>query len=288
MSAHTKEITIFKTVARDYVVINELCGREKNTSQKEILTELQQVTGEQYEFWAGILRARGESPEAYTPKKVGMYMMIRSVCGLYFTIRLLFNHREQCVKMYQEYCTTCTSEEERARIEYFIEKIVSLRERVSKDRSALFSNIILGFNDAIVELSGALVGFAFALKDQPLVVVGGVITGVSASLSMAASAYLQAKHESDKAPMKAALATGGAYMVVAASLITPFFFLTSFEALLGMLGVALTLITIVSFGSSVLLARSFLRQWSEILLLSLGIAGIAFLLGQALNLLIAS
>ena len=50
--------------------------------------------------------------------------------------------------------------------------------------------MVLGLNDALVELTGALAGFTLALNDNRMVGMAGFITGVAATLSMAASEYL--------------------------------------------------------------------------------------------------
>jgi len=48
----------------------------------------------------------------------------------------------------------------------------------------------LGLNDALVEITGTLAGLSFALRVSQTVGIAGLITGVAASLSMAASEYL--------------------------------------------------------------------------------------------------
>ena len=50
--------------------------------------------------------------------------------------------------------------------------------------------MVLGLNDALVELTGTLAGLTFALANARLVALAGIITGIAATLSMAASNYL--------------------------------------------------------------------------------------------------
>ncbi|HHQ49602.1 MAG TPA: rubrerythrin family protein, partial [Acidobacteria bacterium] len=92
-------------------------------------------------------------------------------------------------------------------------------------------SVVLGLNDALVELTGALAGFTLALGDGRTVALAGLVTGIAASLSMAASEYLSAKTErhtgSAKNPLKAAFYTGAAYVVAVVLLILPFFLITS-------------------------------------------------------------
>jgi len=147
-------------------------------------------------------------------------------------------------------------------------------------RNKYISSIILGLNDSLIELTGALVGFSFALGDNLIVALAGLITGVSASLSMTASAYMQARYEDGKNPFKAGLYTGSAYFIVVFLLVTPFMVADNILTALGvMLGVAFLIIASVSFYTSILFDRRFIRQFSEMLIASAGVALIAFALG---------
>ncbi len=51
-------------------------------------------------------------------------------------------------------------------------------------------SMVLGMNDALIELTGALAGFTFAMQNTRIVALAGLITGVSATLSMTSSSYL--------------------------------------------------------------------------------------------------
>ncbi len=84
-------------------------------------------------------------------------------------------------------------------------------------------SMVLGLNDALVELTGALAGFTLALQDTRLIALTGSITGIAAALSMAASEYLSTKAEGmGKDPLKAALYTGIAYILTVLLLIAPY------------------------------------------------------------------
>jgi VIT1/CCC1 family predicted Fe2+/Mn2+ transporter len=122
---------------------------------------------------------------------------------------------------------------------------------------------------------------AFALRNHVSVALLGTVTGIAASLSMAASAYLQARHEAGKEPKKAGLYTGGAYLLVVVLLVLPYFLVSNVYLAVGvMFGLSVLLIFGLSFYSSVLFDRDFKRQAGEMLMFSLGVAGITFLLGS--------
>jgi len=93
---------------------------------------------------------------------------------------------------------------------------------IDEDRLRYTGSMVLGLNDAIVELTGALAGFTLALQHTRIIAMAGVIMGIAASLSMAASEYLETKDENDgKDPIKAASFTGIAYIMVVILLISP-------------------------------------------------------------------
>ena len=56
-------------------------------------------------------------------------------------------------------------------------------------------SIVLGLNDALVELTGALAGLTLALQNTRLIAIAGLITAIAASFSMAASEYLSNKSD---------------------------------------------------------------------------------------------
>lgn len=51
-------------------------------------------------------------------------------------------------------------------------------------------SIVLGLNDALVELTGVLAGLTFGFQDSKMVAFSGLITGIAAAMSMAGSEYL--------------------------------------------------------------------------------------------------
>ena len=83
------------------------------------------------------------------------------------------------------------------------------------DEEALkyMGSVVLGLNDALVELTGALAGLTFAFQNTKLIALTGLITGISASLSMAASEYLSSRADGEENAGRSALYTGIAYII---------------------------------------------------------------------------
>ena len=76
---------------------------------------------------------------------------------------------------------------------------------LDEERLKYIGSMVLGLSDALVEISGTLAGLSFALQNNKLVALSGIITGISATLSMASSEYLSAKSDGDKNAFKSSL-----------------------------------------------------------------------------------
>ncbi len=152
---------------------------------------------------------------------------------------------------------------------------------LSEERIGYIGSMVLGLNDAIVELTGTLAGLTFALRISKIVGLAGLITGIAASLSMAASEYLSQKSErTGKNPLKASFYTGVAYVFTVALLIFPFFvFHSPYWALALSLFDAFLVILVFTFFVSIVKEESFRGLFFEMILISFGVAIFSFLIG---------
>lgn len=143
--------------------------------------------------------------------------------------------------------------------------------------------IVLGMNDALVELTGALAGFAMILDTNRLIALAGFTTGVAATLSMAAAEFLAKKADCDgKRPWAAALATGIAYLITVILLLAPFIILSEpMPALALCLFIAALIITLFTWTVSRIRGTSFVRDCVRMLGVSFGVAAIAFAISWA-------
>jgi VIT1/CCC1 family predicted Fe2+/Mn2+ transporter len=64
-----------------------------------------------------------------------------------------------------------------------------LIDMIDEAKLDYIGSIVLGLNDALVELTGTLAGLSFAFQNTKLIALSGLITGIAASMSMGASEY---------------------------------------------------------------------------------------------------
>ncbi|MDZ4284982.1 MAG: VIT1/CCC1 transporter family protein [Patescibacteria group bacterium] len=266
---------------RDYVIYTALARRERNPEFRRILELLIGQEYTDYEFWKQFA-----TQKEFRVRRLDVvfYLLLRRLFGLTFTAKFLEGRERLMIERYERYIAGVKEAALRVRLEavlahereherYFI-------NQVREGKVEFMSSIVLGLNDGLIELTGALTGFSFALGTTRLVAAAGLITGVAASLSMAASAFLQAEFEAGKRPQSAALYTGVSYLAVVGILVAPFFFFGSvFSALALMLTSAVAIIAAVSFYTAVIFGRSFARQLGTMLFFSLGVAAVAFSIG---------
>ncbi len=153
-------------------------------------------------------------------------------------------------------------------------------------RLIYISSIVLGLNDALIELTGALAGYTFALSNTKEIALIGLITGIAASMSMASSEYLSSKANlnSKKNHITSAIITGSAYISTVFLLIIPYLFpLHKYFSLGASFSIAIIIIFIFNYYSSVVNRDSFKKRFLEMFTLSLGIAFISFIIGGLLK-----
>jgi VIT1/CCC1 family predicted Fe2+/Mn2+ transporter len=156
---------------------------------------------------------------------------------------------------------------------------------IDEERLKYVGSVVLGLNDALVEFTGTLAGLTFAIQNTQVIAVVGLVMGVAASLSMAASEYLSQRSDGGPTdPVKASVYTGFAYIITVALLILPFLLFSSpFVALMLTLSAAIVVIFVFTFYISVAKDLPFYRRFAEMAAISLGIAAISFLIGIAIR-----
>lgn len=256
-----------------------LARREKDVRNREVL---ETIAAEERGHYDILTRYTGCTPpsDSWTIK---YYSWIARLFGITFAIKLMEKnegHSRQNYAQFTDYpeLQQISDDEERHEAE-----LIGL---INEERLAYMGSVVLGLNDALVEFTGALAGFTLALSDSKLIALTGSITGIAAALSMASSEYLSTKSEGGgKHPVKAAVYTGIAYLFTVAALVGPFIvFSNVLIALAVMLGFAVLIIALFNYYYSVARDESFKKRFTEMAMLSFGVAALSFGIGYLLKL----
>ena len=260
-------------------IYTQLARIQKNEHNRQILNEL---AAEEIKHYHILKKYTGLSPKPNKRKILRHYLTAR-LLGLTFGIKLMERGEVHAQNIYRQWSDCedlmmmANEEEEHEN------KLISL---IDEEGLNYMGSVVLGLNDALVEFTGALAGYTFALQEPKLVALTGSITGIAAALSMAASEYLSTRTENDssKNAIKASIYTGIAYIITVVVLISPFVFLDNvYWGLAVCLTSALLIIAIFNYYYSVVKTESFKRRFAEMAIISTGIAAISFGIGYALR-----
>jgi len=238
-------------------------------------------------------RRHAETWQKYTgvellPDRLALwyYLLLANLFGITFAIKIMEKNEASTESSYGKIASSVPEAGAIMNEEEDHEK--ALLGLLDEERLRYIGSMVLGLNDALVELTGALAGFTFALADSRIVGVAGLITGVAATLSMGASEFLSQRSEKGELnPLKAAIYTGITYLITVTLLVAPFFILNSvYGALLWALGNAFFVILFFSFFLSVVKDTPFRPAFLEMAAISFGVAGASFLIGLAARMLL--
>lgn len=263
----------------EYHVYKALAGRCKDRSNSETLMRIAEEELRHYKIWHKYSQVKVK-PDFF---KRWFYVAVSLVFGITFGIKLMESGESNAQIAYDKVKTVVPEAEQIHDEEHEHEN--RLTEMIDEEKLKYMGSVVLGLNDALVELTGALAGFTFALRNTNLIAVVGLITGLSASASMAASEYLSTKTEAEgKSPLKASLYTGMAYVLTVVMLITPFFVFQGYiTCLFFSLLAAAFLIMAFTFYFSVVKEIRFINRFIEMFTISMGVALISFLIGVAVR-----
>ncbi len=210
--------------------------------------------------------------------KIFWYVLMARIFGLTFAVKLMEGGEKSAQESYLRVLKKMPSTEWIIRDEERHER--ELIAMIDEERVNHIGSMVLGVNDALVEITGTLAGLTFALRNSQLVGLAGMVTGIAATLSMAASEFLSARAEGDESAGTAALYTGAAYLLAVTMLVSPYFISGNpYVALAGTLASVVILISGFTFFISVVQEKSFRREFLTMFLISTGVAFLSFLVG---------
>ncbi|NPA75376.1 MAG: rubrerythrin family protein [Euryarchaeota archaeon] len=267
-----------KNEITEYHVYSELAKRSKNNA--EVLRKIGKDELGHYKYWVRIT-GREVEPDR---RKIKKYLLISKIFGVTFAIKMMERGEGDAQENYSSLVGKIDGIEAIIEDEEKHEEL--LIDMIKEEKIEYVGSMVLGLNDALVELTGALAGLSFALQNTKLIGFVGLITGLAAAMSMASSEYLSKKSEKFDRPGRAATYTGIAYFLTVMLLIAPYFILDAYYfALIATLLLGLFAIFIFTFFVAVVKDMSFKRLFVEMALISFGIAGISFLIGVVIRVL---
>lgn len=267
-----------KNEITEYHIYTKLSEKCRDAGNADVLRKIGEQERVHAEFW------KKKTGMEVRPDRlrINRTVFLARLLGLTFVLKLMEKNEGTGSKIYQELSLSFPEAGELSKEESMHES--AILGMLDEERLSYIGSIVLGLNDALVELTGALAGFTLALGDTKLISLAGLVTGISASLSMAASDYLSSRAENDPRAKKSALYTGISYIITVTLLILPFLLLQSKFLALGItLTTAVLIIFFFNYYISVSKDLNFKSRFIEMTLISLGVAAFSFFIGFVLK-----
>ena len=259
----------------EHHIYKRLAKSVKSPQNREILEKIAADELKHYKLWKAYTRQEVK-PNRFS---LWFYYLVSRLFGYTFGIKLMERGEEDAQANYEQLKGKIRE------IDAFLEDENAHEEALigllDEESLRYAGSIVLGLNDALVELTGALAGLTLALQNTELIALSGLITGIAAALSMGASEYLSTRsEETEKHPLKASLYTGVAYIVTVMILVLPYLVLDNYYLCLAVaLAAAVLIIAIFNYYISVAKDEPFRERFFEMAALSLGVAALSFVLG---------
>ena len=275
-----REVAVFqKNEITEHHIYKKLSGTVRGVKNRRILSQIADDEIRHYNVWKTYTH-QDISPSRI---KVWFFTFISMLFGFTFGIKLMENGEKRAHFVYSR--IPGSFKEVNGIIRDEEEHEQALLTLLDEERLQYSGSVVLGLNDALVELMGVLAGLTFALQNTKFVALTASITGIAAALSMAASSYLSTKSDPEgKKPLVAAFYTGSAYIVTVFLLIVPYLFSNNLTLCLGVsFFVALIIIGFFNYYISVARDLPFKSRFLEMAGLSFTVAALSFLAGYAIR-----
>jgi len=274
-----KILKIQKTEQTEYFVYRNLAKKLNGTATADVLNRIANDELGHHNFW------KKYTQQEVKPNKwvIWFYSFLGRFLGLTFSIKLMEKAEERAQNYYTQIVEAIPEAKKIIAEEETHEN--TLIGLIDEEKLKYAGAIVLGLNDALVELTGALAGLTFALQNTRIIALAGLITGIAASFSMSASSYLSARAEGEvKDHLKSAVYTGIAYIVTVLLLVAPYLIITNpFFAMIITIAIAILIIFCFNYYISVAKDYSFKSRFLEMVLINLVVTGITFLIGLVIR-----
>ncbi len=260
------------------LVYERLASIDKNPHNKQILTQIS-LDEKRHSQMLGRYTGLNPKPNRF---RAFLFVWLARILGMTFALKRMENGETKAQVTYSDYADIPEIEQIINEEESHEDSLISI---LKEEKLDYMSSVVLGLNDALVELTGALAGFTLALQDAKIVALVGSITGISAALSMAASEYMATRMGGEgKHPFKSSFYTGIAYLITVIILIVPYLCFSNIFVSLGVtLLLAVFVIAVFNYYYSVVKNESFKSHFLPMTGLSLGVAVISFGIGYLLK-----
>ena len=206
MDQHTQQalLQFQQTELTESLIYDRLAALEKNPDNAAVLRRIAREEARHHDI-IGRVTGQCALPDK---SKIWRYTLLARLLGLTFAVKLMEggeSHASAAYRAFGDYPAVQQLAEEEDKHE---NELIAL---INEERLNYIGSVVLGLSDALVEFTGALAGFTFALQNPRLVALAGkpghLITVVGCG----------GNRDKGKRPMMAREAVGGSWKAILTS-----------------------------------------------------------------------
>ena len=144
----------------EYHIYQKIAEAVKSEKDRDILLQIAQEEASHGKLWG---KYTGLQPKP-NKGKVFWYSLLAKIFGYTFALKLMENGEDKADKAYTRLIQEIPEAEKIAEDEERHEQ--ALLVMLDEERLQFVGSMVLGMNDALVELTGTLAGLTFALQDN--------------------------------------------------------------------------------------------------------------------------
>lgn len=257
------------------MIYDKISQLSKDTQNKELFKKLSLWELWHYNIWKNYLKT--DEKISHNVIKYYYYLTLIRVFGLSFWIKKMENGEWTSIYNYSKIIETFPEAKQIIQDEEEHEK--SLVWVINDNKLKYMSSIVLGLNDALVEITWALAWLTMTLDNTKIVWVSGLIIWISAAISMAASEFLSQENDeqTDVNPIKASIYTWIAYIFTVLALVGPYLIFTNkYTSLWLMLLNWIIIIALFNYYIAVAKWDNFLKRFTQMASISLWVAVLSY------------
>ncbi|NPA52714.1 MAG: rubrerythrin family protein [Aquificae bacterium] len=199
-------IEFYKNEITDYYLYISLAQIEKDENLKKDLLKIANMEKKHAQFWKTFIEKRGVTVPSVKPdkKKIIFVKLLRKIFNPMLVISFLEMGEsagfQRYYKFLKEQSINLDEYEQKALKNIILDEIA--HETTFKEKGHYISGLsnirdfVLGMNDGLVEILGAVAGLSAVYIYQPeIVAVSGLIVGMAGALSMGIGAYISVRSQ---------------------------------------------------------------------------------------------
>lgn len=187
----------------DHLTYRSLAAGARDPQLAQLLQQIAAMELRHASFWAGLLRQHDQPVPDSRPRRLRLWilqLLLRLVGPVWLVSALELGETGAAHTYYRVWREGVLDDVERAELQSIIvdelEHEASFRKEQKGSALTNVRDFVLGMNDGLVEILGAVTGLSAAYAGNPLLVaVSGLVVGVAGALSMGIGAFISVRSQ---------------------------------------------------------------------------------------------